>query len=124
MKSLNWTSVLRSVHAYYGEAREFLTAEDASVVMGQFTGLVMWLETIEAERGRGNEAMDELRGFAEMEGVRYIGLQVVPLGDVDESKLVKFYSRHGFVVRRDLAPWSDYPVMVCDLHRTFSRILA
>ncbi len=124
MKTLHWKSVLRHVYAFYGDASEFEQTDGASQVMTGFSGQVMWLESIEAERGRGNEAMKELRDFALMEGVRYIGLQVVPLGDVEESKLIRFYRRHGFAERRDLAPWSDCPVMVANLHRTFAGVVA
>jgi len=123
MMSINWESVLRHVYAYWGHASEFRQSHDASGVMALFKGRVMWLDTIEAERGQGTAAMEELMDFAKLEGVRYIGLQVVPLGHADEAALVRFYQRHGFVLHTDLAQENDdFPVMVADLHRSFAGV--
>ena len=111
--AFNWSSGKARVHAFHGPADGFASQDDASVIMSAFTGNVMWLETIEADRGAGADGMAELERFAKANNIGAIGLQVVPMPDSDAGrvKVEQFYRNHGFE-RSGLAPWSEYQVMV------------
>ena len=126
MKEFSWRTPYVRTHLYFGDATEFAEAEDASVILANFSGPVIWLEMIEAKRGHGNEGSETLKLFARKHDVKAIGLQVVPVPDRgDEESRLKveaFYQRHGWEARRDLTPWSDYMVMVFT-GRTFAGLL-
>lgn len=119
-----WTHQLSSGHyyeAFIGTGTEFTRQTDGASAELQMFGdrQVVWLEMLSG-RGSGAALLDHLKQRARHAGVRFILLQVVPVPWSEEGgkKLVDFYRRQGFWVTT-LAPWSDFPVMMTDLQRSF-----
>jgi len=111
-------------HGVFGKAQDFDMFDDAPAVLAEFEGDAGWLESIRATgrgRGDGTKLMHRFLEMAEQE-VDFVGLQVVPDPQIidgspeftDEAieRLVAWYERFGFEEAPDLAPWSDFPIML------------
>jgi len=109
--------------AFFGWGDEFADEEGTSAELVVFGARpVVWLEMIKGP-GVGRELIDHLKQRARHAGARFILLQVVPVpwSEAGGEKLVAFYRRQGFRTI-DLAPWSEFPMMMVDLHRSFAEI--
>ena len=103
--------------AFIGSAGDFESQEDGARSLGSArgSGPLAWIDWIESTApGNGTKLMREALMILEAEGVSLIGLAVVPKDPSSFDRVVKFYSKFGFVHVAMFGPFGYDPLMFRD----------
>jgi GNAT superfamily N-acetyltransferase len=116
MKKLLIKDARGELLAFIGTREEFELQQDAARVLGSTEwDILAWIDWVESTApGNGTLLLEEALLRIEADGVKLIGLEVVPKDPDRLDDAVRFYRKFGFVDVSAIAPYADFPIMFRD----------